>query len=124
MSVMEDQAQQTDPLPVAQPQKRPKRNRKDYMHQYYLKHKSPMTCDGCGSEFACRRSLKHHEDNNIRCLMGRLKDAWGHIRDQLPVKEAERIDSEMERVKQVIKKEGSREGSKEEKQKNVELKVI
>ena len=33
MSVMEDQAQQTDPLPVAQPQKRPKRNRKDYMHQ-------------------------------------------------------------------------------------------
>ena len=124
MSVMEDQAQQTDPLPVSQPQKRPKRNRKDYMHQYYLKHKSPMTCDGCGSEFACRRSLKHHEDNNIRCLMGRLKDAWGHIRDQLPEKEAERIDSEMERVRQVIKKEGSREGSKEEKQKNVELKVI
>jgi hypothetical protein len=36
------------------------------------------------------------------------------------VKEAERIDSEMERVRHVIKKEGSREGSMEDKQTAVE----
>ena len=35
-------------------------------------------------------------------------------------KKAERIDSEMERVRHVIKKEGSRQGSKDEKQKTVE----
>jgi hypothetical protein len=47
------------------------------MHQYYLKHQTPMICEVCGGEFACRRSLKRHEDNNIRCLMGRLKTRGG-----------------------------------------------
>ena len=109
-----------EPKPVP---KRPKRDRKDYMQRYYLKHKSPVVCSGCDREFACARSLKYHEDNNIHCLMRRLEGLWGVVRESFP-EESGRMEPlmqcELRRVRKLISRsEGnsnsSREGSVERK---------
>ena len=123
---MEEQQQELEEVVVepsqAAPKKKPKRDRKDYMQRYYLQHKSPVVCSGCEREFACARSLKYHEDNNIHCLMRRLEGLWGVVRESFP-EESGRMEplmqGELRRVRKLISRsEGnnsSREGSVERK---------
>jgi hypothetical protein len=76
----------------------PKRNRKAYMQQYYLRHKSPATCSGCNKEFACPRTLKYHEENNKTCMIRRLEALFGAMHVEPGVQE------EMRRVRKLIGK--------------------
>ena len=110
-----------EPSQAVNPKKKPKRDRKDYMQRYYLQHKSPVVCSGCEREFACARSLKYHEDNNIHCLMRRLEGLWGVVRESFP-EESGRMEpltqGELRRLRKLISRsEGnsSREGSVERK---------
>ena len=78
----------------------PKRNRKEYMQQYYQKHRNPVKCSGCNKEFACNRSLKHHEENNKLCLIRRLEGLFGAMR-----KSTAEHDHDGEEVEPVIQEE-------------------
>ena len=130
---MEEQQQEqeleevvVEPSQAANPKKKPKRDRKDYMQLYYQKHKSPVVCSGCEREFACARSLKYHEGNNAHCLMRRLEGLWEVVRESFP-EESGRMEplmqGELRRVRKLISRsdgrESSREGSVEGRRKDV-----
>ena len=96
---------------VAEPKPKriyPKRNRKDYMQQYYLKHKMPSTCSGCNKEFACPRTLRYHEENNKTCMIRRLDVLFGAMQRGSTPEEGNEIASlpvmqeEMRRMKKLI----------------------
>jgi hypothetical protein len=38
------------------------------MQEYYLKHKSPMSCPTCTLQFICPRALQHRLHHNASCL--------------------------------------------------------
>ena len=84
----------------------PKRNRKAYMQQYYLRHKSPATCSGCNKEYACPRTLKYHEENNKTCMIRRLEVLFGAMHKSTPDTGDEDVDpgvkEEMMRVRKLI----------------------
>ena len=54
--------------------KQRKRDRTDYMRQYYQRHKQVVSCPNCLREFVCLRSLRRHSDKNIHCLVSRLEN--------------------------------------------------
>jgi len=70
------------------------------MQQYYQKHKIPAKCSGCNKEFACNRSLKHHEENNKLCLIRRLEGLFGAMR-----KSTTEEDHDGEEVEPVMQEE-------------------
>ena len=96
--------------------KKPKkrRDRKEYMQNYYQKHKQVVSCPNCLREFVCLRSLKHHNDRNIHCLVSRLENLWGTVRDKLPEevgKVEPMLQDELNRIRKLKVKHDSREGS-------------
>ena len=98
------------------PEKKPKkrRDRKEYMQNYYQKHKQVVSCPNCLREFVCLRSLRHHNDKNIHCLVSRLENLWGTVRDKYP-EEVEKVEpmlqEELNRIRKLKVKRDSREGS-------------
>ena len=98
--------------------KKPKkrRDRKEYMQNYYQKHKQAVSCPNCLREFVCLRSLKHHNDRNIHCLVSRLENLWGTVRDKFPEevgKVEPMLQEELNRIRKLKVKRDSREGSLE-----------
>jgi hypothetical protein len=94
-------------------------SRKEYMQQYYQKHKQVVSCPNCLREFVCLRSLRHHNDKNIHCLVSRLENLWGTVRDKFP-EEVEKVEpllqDELNRIRKLkVKHDSSRENSREEK---------
>ena len=101
------------------PEKKPKkrRDRKEYMQNYYQKHKQVVSCPNCLREFVCLRSLRHHSDRNIHCLVSRLENLWGTVRDKYP-EEVEKVEpmlqEELNRIRKLrVKHDSSRENSRE-----------
>ena len=84
----------------------PKRDRKAYMQQYYLKHKIPALCSGCNQEFACPRTLKYHEENNKTCMIRRLEVLFGAMHKSSPEEGGEDVEpgvkEEMRRKRKFI----------------------
>ena len=103
------------------PEKKPKkrRDRKEYMQSYYQKHKQVVSCPNCLREFVCLRSLRHHSDRNIHCLVSRLENLWGTVRDKFPEevgKVEPLLQEELNRIRKLrVKHDSSRENSREEK---------
>ena len=98
--------------------KKPKkrRDRKEYMQNYYQKHKQAVSCPNCLREFVCLRSLRHHNDRNIHCLVSRLENLWGTVRDKFPEevgKVEPMLQEELNRIRKLKVKRDSREGSLE-----------
>ena len=106
-----------DEVPEKKPKKR--RERKEYMQQYYQKHKQVVSCPNCLREFVCLRSLRHHSDRNIHCLVSRLENLWGTVRDKFPEevgKVEPMLQDELNRIRKLkVKHDSSRENSREEK---------
>jgi len=103
----------SDERPVKKPPPR-KRERKEYMQQYYQKHKQVVSCPNCLREFVCLRSLRHHSDKNIHCLVSRLENLWGTVRDKYPEevgKVEPLLQEELNRTRKLKVRNESREGS-------------
>ena len=97
---------------MKKPKKR--RDRKEYMQNYYQKHKQLVSCPNCLREFVCLRSLRHHDDRNIHCLVSRLENLWGTVRDKFPEevgKVEPMLQEELNRIRKLKVKRDSREGS-------------
>jgi len=82
--------------------KRSKRERKEYMQEYYRRHKVTVPCIECMREFSCPRALKHHQDTNYQCLLSRLVGIW----DEAP-NDSQRIvqliqEREMRRIRRLV----------------------
>ena len=103
---MENPQQEREETVAKTTKKYPKRDRKAYMQQYYLKHKKPTICSGCEKEFACERSLKHHEENNKLCLIRRLEGLFGAMHKSSPEDgdegEHPAIQEELRRARKLI----------------------
>ena len=63
---------------------RKRRDRTEYMRQYYQKHKQVVYCPNCLGKFACIRSLRHHQDRNMHCLVSRLDNILGLVKNEYP----------------------------------------
>ena len=92
---------------VAEPKPKktyPKRDRKAYMQQYYLKHRIPTRCSGCDKEFASERILKHHEENNKYCLIRRLEGLFGSFQNNSQEEGSVEpvVQNELRRMRKII----------------------
>ena len=46
---------------------------KEYMKDYYMKHKGAYICQYCERIYTCRSSLVKHQGRSIKCYMERVK---------------------------------------------------
>jgi hypothetical protein len=85
---------------------RKRRDRTEYMRQYYQKHKEAVSCPNCLKEFACVRSLRHHQDRNMHCLVSRLDNILGLVKDEYPeemLKVEPLLQDELNRIRKLSK---------------------
>ena len=94
------------PTPRGSEKKQRKRDRTDYMRQYYQKHKQVVSCPNCLGEFACIRSLRHHQDRNMHCLVSRLDNILGLVKNEFPeemMKVEHLLQDELVRIRKLNK---------------------
>ena len=88
----------SDERPVKKPSPR-KRERKEYMQQYYQKHKQDSECLGCGRVFSCCRALKHHERNNISCQLACVEQIYRNaLKAGIPLEKTEPLMLQMQQL--------------------------
>ena len=88
----------SDERAVKKPSPR-KRERKEYMQQYYQKHKQDSECLGCGRVFSCLRALKHHERNNISCQLVCVEQIYRNaLKAGIPLEKTEPLMLQMQQL--------------------------
>ena len=75
---------------------------KEYMQEYYIKHKGAYVCEHCEKVYTCKSSLGKHQKNSIKCYMEKVKTVLEEIR-HMPVEnsDTELVLSKMEAVIQI-----------------------
>ena len=56
---------------------------KEYMQDYYLKHKGAYVCEHCERVYTCKNSLVKYQGRSIKCYMERVKAVFKEI-EQTP----------------------------------------
>ena len=59
---------------------------KEYMQDYYLRHKGAYTCEHCERIYTCRSSLVKDQGRSVTCYVERIKTVFDDIK-HTPAKE-------------------------------------
>ena len=72
----------SEPQPITEriTRKKKKPANKEYMQDYYLKHKGAYACEHCERVYTCRSSLMKHQGRNVKCYMEMVKAVFQEIK--------------------------------------------
>ena len=84
------------PPGLEEPTKKKTRQNKEYMRDYYHKHKTDIICPFCNMTYTCKSSLVKHQRRSTKCAIQRIHNTFSdfteadcRIRDYLHKHEME-----------------------------------
>ena len=84
------------PPGLEEPAKKKTRQNREYMREYYHKHKTEIACPFCNMTYSCKSSLVKHQRRSTKCAIQRINHTFSdfteadcRIRDYLHKHEME-----------------------------------
>ena len=91
--------------------KKTRQPNREYMREYYHKHKAEITCHFCNMTYTCKSSLVKHQRRSTKCAIQRINHTFSdfteadcRIRDYLHKHEMEECLKVSQRLANKIKK--------------------
>ena len=95
---------------LEEPAKKKTRQNREYMREYYHKHKTETVCCFCFTTYTCKSSLVKHQRRSTKCAIQRINNTFSdftdegiHIRDNLHKHEMQEGLKLLERLANKIK---------------------
>ena len=84
--VVEDNMKITSMVFVAPPgheeHAKKKRQNREYMREYYHKHKTEVVCCFCFTTYTCKSSLVKHQRRSTKCAIQRINNTFSDFTDE------------------------------------------
>ena len=66
----------------APPKKKTRQPNREYMREYYHKHKTEVVCSFCFTTYTCKSSLVKHQRRSTKCAIQRINNTFSDFTDE------------------------------------------